>query len=84
MLIGNYSGTPLKFVTLLQGIKNKASDQGSIRVEYSKGCKLQSELIKKIKFSSSLDRMFDIRNAVAKNRTLRAEFFNNKCQYMDI
>lgn len=76
--IGNYSGNPYKPVSLLEGIRNKASDQGGIQVEYSKGCELQSEMIKKIKFSSSLDGMFDIRNSASKKSTFRAEFFNNR------
>ena len=37
MLLGNYSGTPSKYVTLLKGIINTASEK-NIKVEYEKGC----------------------------------------------
>jgi beta-glucosidase len=38
MLLGNYSGTPSKYVTPLQGIKNKVSNQ--TEVAYENGCDL--------------------------------------------
>jgi beta-glucosidase len=38
MLLGNYSGTPAKYVTPLQGIKNKVS--AKTEVAYEKGCDL--------------------------------------------
>ncbi len=41
MLLGNYSGTPSKYVTPLQGIKNKVSKQ--TEVAYESGCDLIAE-----------------------------------------
>jgi beta-glucosidase len=41
MLLGNYSGTPSKYVTPLQGIKNKVSTK--TEVAYEKGCDLIAE-----------------------------------------
>jgi len=41
MLLGNYSGTPSKYVTPLQGIKNKIS--GNTEVVYEQGCDLIEE-----------------------------------------
>ena len=41
MLLGNYSGTPSKYVTPLEGIKNKIS--GSAEVVYEQGCDLIEE-----------------------------------------
>ncbi len=38
-LLGNYNGTPLKNVTVLEGIMNEADKRG-IRVMYSEGCHL--------------------------------------------
>ncbi len=41
MLLGNYNGTPSKYVTLLQGIKNKVSN--NTEVIYEPGCNLVEE-----------------------------------------
>ena len=38
MLLGNYNGTPSKYVTPLQGIKNKVS--GNTKVVFEQGCNL--------------------------------------------
>ncbi|HEY3404166.1 MAG TPA: glycoside hydrolase family 3 N-terminal domain-containing protein [Ohtaekwangia sp.] len=37
-LLGGYSGTPVFFTTVLQGVKDRAGDK--IRVSYSEGCKI--------------------------------------------
>lgn len=41
VLLGNYNGTPSKYTTLLQGIKNKVSP--STEVYYAKGCPLKEK-----------------------------------------
>lgn len=41
-LLGNYTGTPLKYVTVLEGIMNEAEKRG-IRVMYSEGCHLYKD-----------------------------------------
>lgn len=38
VLLGNYYGTPSKFVTPLQGVKNKV--MGKVEVEFERGCNL--------------------------------------------
>ena len=47
MLLGNYNGTPSKYVTPLQGIINKVNDLNkdgaNIKVEYEPGCNLVEE-----------------------------------------
>lgn len=41
-LLGNYTGTPIKHVTVLEGIMNEAEKRG-IRVMYSEGCHLYKD-----------------------------------------
>ncbi len=42
VLLGNYSGTPSKYTTLLQGIQQEAENRG-IRVIYAEGCDLYKD-----------------------------------------
>ena len=69
VLLGNYNGTPSKFVTLLKGIESKVSKQ--TQVVYEQGCDLVGEeaiynLVPAAAFSA------DGREG------LKAEYFNNK------
>lgn len=41
-MLGNYTGTPIKYVTALEGIMNEAEQRG-IRVLYSEGCHLYKD-----------------------------------------
>ncbi len=41
-LLGNYTGTPIRYVTVLEGIMNEAEKRG-IRVMYSEGCHLYKD-----------------------------------------
>ncbi|GMQ62620.1 glycoside hydrolase family 3 C-terminal domain-containing protein [Vallitalea maricola] len=38
VLVGNYNGTPIRYVTILEGIQNAVND--NTRVYYAEGCKL--------------------------------------------
>ncbi|MCX8093167.1 MAG: glycoside hydrolase family 3 C-terminal domain-containing protein [Candidatus Goldbacteria bacterium] len=76
--IGNYSGTPYKPVSLLDGLKNKISQENNIEIKFSKGCELLSEITKRVRFSRTFDELFEIRNPSTNDNTFKAEFFNNK------
>ena len=67
-LLGNYNGTPSKYVTPLQGIKNRSGD--SIEVKYEAGCDVidAGGIIKDL--SSDLA-------SVGGEAGLKAEFFKN-------
>jgi beta-glucosidase len=69
VLLGNYNGTPSKFVTLLKGIESKVSKQ--TKVVYEQGCDLVGdEAIYKLVPATALG---------AENRQgLQAEYFNNR------
>jgi beta-glucosidase len=69
MLLGNYNGTPSKYVTPFQGIKNKVG--GNTEVVYEAGCDIVEEgtVIKNL--SSEVLRT-DAKPG------LKAEYFNNK------
>jgi beta-glucosidase len=43
MLLGNYTGTPSKYVTPLRGIRNKIAQQQEDKVRYDIGCNLAEE-----------------------------------------
>ena len=68
MLLGNYNGTPSKYVTPLQGIKNKVS--GNTEVVYEQGC----DLINEDDIINNLSS--EILNTEGK-QGLKAEYFNN-------
>jgi beta-glucosidase len=68
MLLGNYHGTPSKYVTPLRGIKNKVSNQ--TEVVYENGCDLIKEGTIINNLSSEIVR-------VEGNTGLKAEYFKN-------
>ena len=69
VLLGNYNGTPSKFVTLLKGIESKVSKQ--TQVIYEQGCDLVGE-----------EAIYNLVPAAAlrvdRQQGLKAEYFNNK------
>ena len=69
MLLGNYNGTPSRYVTPLQGIKNKVSSQTIVK--YEKGCNLveKGDIINQL--SSDILR-------IDGQPGLMAEYFKNK------
>lgn len=67
MLLGNYHGTPSKYVTPLQGIKNKFTNT---EIYYEKACNLVEEGGIMQKLSSEILR-------VNEQPGLKAEYFNN-------
>jgi beta-glucosidase len=69
VLLGNYNGTPSKFVTLLKGIESKVSKQ--TQVVYEQGCDLVgADAIYKLVPAAAL-RADD-------QQGLKAEYFNNR------
>jgi beta-glucosidase len=69
VLLGNYNGTPSKFVTLLKGIKSKVSKQ--TKIIYEQGCDLVGEeAIYKLVPATAL--------SANNQQGLKAEYFNNK------
>jgi beta-glucosidase len=69
MLLGNYHGTPSKYVTPLQGIRNKVA--GTSEVVYEPGCDLIEEAAVTENISTEMV-------SVDGRPGLRAEFFKNK------
>jgi beta-glucosidase len=43
--VGNYSGTPPRYITVLEGIRREAEFFGGIRVNYSMGCHLWKDRV---------------------------------------
>jgi beta-glucosidase len=69
VLLGNYHGTPSKFVTLLKGIESKVSKQ--TQVVYEQGCDLVGEeAVYSLVPASALH--------LDKEQGLQAAYFNNK------
>jgi beta-glucosidase len=68
MLLGNYNGTPSKYITPLQGIKNKVSN--TTEVVYEQGC----DLIDEYEIINNLSS--EILNTDGK-QGLEAKYFNN-------
>jgi beta-glucosidase len=69
VLLGNYNGTPSKFVTLLKGIENKVSKQ--TRVVYERGCDLvDAEALYSLVPAAAL--------STDGKAGLQAEYFNNR------
>ncbi len=69
VLLGNYNGTPSKFVTLLKGIENKVAKQ--TQVVYEQGCDLvDDEAVYNLVPAAALK--------VDNQQGLKAEYFNNK------
>ncbi len=69
MLLGNYNGTPSKYVTPLQGIRNKVS--GSTEVVYEPGCDL---IEKRAVTNNVLMEMVSVDG----HPGLKAEYFKNR------
>jgi beta-glucosidase len=69
MLLGNYNGTPSRYVTPLQGIKNKVADKAE--VVHEQGCNIVKEGAIGHALSSELV-------SVEGKSGLRAEYFKNK------
>jgi beta-glucosidase-like glycosyl hydrolase len=76
--LGDYSGNASNPVSLLDGIKNKAAMAGGMEVVHATGCEMRTETIKRVKFTGSLDTIFDIKNASGETGVFKAEFYNNK------
>jgi beta-glucosidase len=69
MLLGNYNGTPSKYVTPLQGIRNKVA--GATQVVYEAGCNLVKEGAVSHELTAEMV-------SVNGQPGLKADYFNNK------
>ncbi|MBN2426581.1 MAG: glycoside hydrolase family 3 C-terminal domain-containing protein [Calditrichaceae bacterium] len=69
MLLGNYNGTPSRYVTPLQGIINKVG--GHTEIVYEHGCNLVEEGPVKTYLSSEI-------LSIDNDQGLKAEFFKNR------
>ncbi|MGD1044595.1 MAG: glycoside hydrolase family 3 C-terminal domain-containing protein [Bacteroidota bacterium] len=76
MLLGNYNGTPSKFVTPLQGVLNKVTD--STNVVYEQGCDLVEEnaVVNNIPFNVfSFNTQTGLQTEYFKNNDLKGDAF---------
>ena len=55
-LMGNYHGTSSRYITLLEGIEDRAEQEG-IRVYYSQGCHLFKDRVENLALPGSRDRL---------------------------